>query len=136
MNIRRVCVVAAVSWIWPALAVEKPMLLSTIQPLLQTAVNSFSGKSDGVMGGAHARFLKQYAFIDSNLIVTVTTVFRYKEKGCSRLHIDFKFQTPPPSTVSKPGMQNVASANKQPELPWVEMNYCRTGLAPKSLDKE
>ena len=136
MNTVRVFFVFALAWIWPAVAVEKPIVLSTIQPILQTAVNSFRGTAVGVIGGAHARFLKQNAHIDSNLIATVTTVFRYKEKGCSRLHIDFKFQTPPPSTVTNPGIQNVAAVNKQPELPWVEMNYCRTGLVPKSLVKE
>ena len=136
MNTVRVFFVVALAWISLAMAVEKPTVLSTIQPLLQTAVNSFNGKAVGVIGGAHARFLKQNAHIDSNLVATVTTAFRYKEKGCSRLHIDFKFQTPPPSTVTNPGIQNVAAVNKQPELPWVEMNYCRTGLTPKSLVKE
>lgn len=136
MNIGRVVLVATLVGVWPAMAAEKPTVLSTIQPLLQTAVNSFNGKAAGVIGGAHARFLKQNAHIDSNLVATVTTAFRYKEKGCSRLHIDFAFQTPPAASVVRPGVQSVATVKKQPELPWVEMNYCKTGLPPKSLEKE
>lgn len=136
MNIQRLFFVLTLAWVWPATAGEKPAVLSSIQPLLQTAVNSFNGKAVGVIGGAHARFLKQNAHIDSNLVATVTTKFRYKEKGCSRLHIDFAFQTPPAASVVRPGVQSVATVKKQPELPWVEMNYCKTGLPPKSLEKE
>ena len=134
MITRLLCLIVGLTVFRPGMA-ENPRVLSQIQPLLHTAVNSFTGKAVGVIGGAHAKFLKENAHIDSNLIATVTTKFRYKEKGCSRLHIDFAFQTPPAS-VAKPGLQNAASVKKPPELPWVEMNYCTTGLAPKSLEKE
>lgn len=93
------------------------------RPLMIAALNSPEGEAHGVLTGDTADAITQKFNANTPLYIDVTTIKRYAQTGCSRLKVMF-WQ----DGVRLPG----ASAPHKQTIEF-RINYCRDGLAPRSL---
>lgn len=97
--------------------------VSDPRPLLIAALRSPEGEAHGVLTGDTADAITQKFNAKTPLYIDVTTVKRYAQAGCSRLQVMF-WQ----DGVRLPG----TTAPRKQTIEF-RINYCRDGLAPRSL---
>ena len=93
------------------------------RPVLLAALQASDGTAHGVLTGEMADAITKHFEATSPIYIDVSTEKRYREAGCSRLKVLFWQEG-----VKLPG---VAAPRKQT----IEfgINYCNTGLPPRSL---
>ncbi len=120
----------AAAWPFAALIVASTAVAEPVRtpvpdarPVLLAALQAADGTAHGVLTGEMADAITKHFEATSPIYIDVTTEKRYREPGCSRLKVLFWQEG-----VKLPG---VASPRKQT----IEfgINYCSTGLPPRSL---
>lgn len=98
------------------------------RPVLLAALQSADGTAHGVLTGEIADAITRHFEATSPIYIDVSTEKRYREPGCSRLKVLFWQEGVKQEGVKLP---DVAAPRKQT----IEfgINYCTTGLPPRSL---
>jgi hypothetical protein len=97
--------------------------VSDLRPLLVAAIDAPDGRSAGALAGPLAEVLRSRGVSAAPLFVEVTTLTIYRQPGCRRLNVRFQ-------------QRDVTINNAPPadrELAF-QLNYCRDGRAPRSLE--
>jgi hypothetical protein len=106
----------------PASASTSPEVAS-LRPLLVAAIDAPDGRAAGALAGPLAEVLRSRGVSAAPLLVEVTTLTIYRQPGCRRLNVRFQ-------------QRDVTINNAPPvdrELA-LQLNYCRDGQAPRSLE--
>jgi hypothetical protein len=106
----------------PASASASPEVAS-LRPLLVAAIDAPDGRAAGALAGPLAEVLRSRGVSATPLLVEVTTLTIYRQPGCRRLNVRFQ-------------QRDVTINNAPPvdrELA-LQLNYCRDGQAPRSLE--
>lgn len=98
--------------------------LQVLSPLLVEAIEK--GESHTVLGGPIADYMKRSNMSSEPLRVNVTTIKKFKQRGCSRLNIQFL-----QDNVIVPG--ETKPRNREIDY---QLNYCVDGRPPKDEGKE
>ncbi|QBE66296.1 hypothetical protein [Pseudoduganella lutea] len=93
-------------------------------PLLRTALDSPDGTARGMLtGGLAAAISRQYQ-TSAPIHIDVSTIVRYRQQGCARLRVE----------VAQDGVRLNTTATSGKQHLRFELNYCRDGLPPRSLE--
>lgn len=114
---------AAVCLLTPALAAPPTPTANPIKDLLTRALKSPAGAASGSLQGPPAEYLRTQFATQAPVNITVTTLHRYAQAGCSRLRVRFSQEG-----VVLPG-EGVAKR----QFVQVDLNYCLDGKPPRDL---
>lgn len=95
-----------------------------VRPLLIEAIDAPSGEAHGRLTGQIADAIGRQFKTAEPINVDVTTLIRYAEGGCRRLSVLFW----------QDGVQLVRSVPAKRQTVEFGINYCRTGMPPRSLE--
>jgi len=128
MNIRarNVCAAASASMcLLYAAAHAEPVRtpVPDARPVLLAALQSADGTAHGVLTGEMADAITKRFEATSPIYIDVSTERRYREPGCSRLKVLFWQKGVRLPEAKAPRKQTIEFG----------INYCATGLPPKSL---
>lgn len=93
------------------------------RPVLLAALQSADGTAHGVLTGEMADAITKRFEATSPIYIDVSTERRYREPGCSRLKVLFWQEGARLPEAKAPRKQTIEFG----------INYCATGLPPKSL---
>lgn len=124
--IARTCAVL-LGWAVSALAAARAEPVRTpvpdARPVLLAALQSPDGSAHGVLTGELADAITKHFRATSPIYIDVSTEKRYREPGCSRLKVLFWQEGVQLPGVPAPRKQSIEFG----------INYCATGLPPRSL---
>lgn len=128
MNIRTRIACAAASapmWLLCVAAHAEPVRtpVPDARPVLLAALQSADGAAHGVLTGEMADAITKRFEATSPIYIDVSTERRYREPGCSRLKVLFWQEGVRLPEAKAPRKQTIEFG----------INYCATGLPPKSL---
>jgi hypothetical protein len=98
--------------------------VAEVKPLLIEAIDTSGGEAHGRLTGELADAISRQFQTSSPINVDVTTLIRYAQEGCRRLSVLIWQE----NVHFRPG---TAAARQSVEF---GINYCRTGLPPRSLE--
>lgn len=104
-------------------AAAAPEVAADLRPFLVAAIDAPDGRAAGTLAGPLAEVLRSRGISAAPLLVDVTTLRAYREPGCKRLNVQFH-------------QRQVKLGNAPPtdrELAF-QLNYCRDGRPPRSLE--
>ncbi|SDZ37385.1 hypothetical protein [Delftia lacustris] len=93
------------------------------RPVLLAALQSVDGTAHGILTGEMADAIMKRFEASSPIYIDVSTERRYREPGCSRLKVRFWQEGVRLPEAQAPRKQTIEFG----------INYCATGLPPKSL---
>ncbi|NCN89730.1 MAG: hypothetical protein GW936_09895 [Gallionella sp.] len=93
----------------------------SVKALMMSALNSPDGVASGIVEGKEADKIHETTGSSDPLRGEVSTVWRYKEEGCSRLAVKLI----QPNTPTKEGPKTDFTLN-------YELNICKDGMPPSS----
>ncbi len=98
-------------------------LVEDLRPLLIEAIDAADGAARGVLRGPPAEVLRRRGVSSEPLEVEVTTLKVYRQPGCRRLNVRF-------------AQRAVRTGNEPPRdrAMAFQLNYCRDGQPPRSLE--
>lgn len=114
---------AALSAMPTAPSALAPDTLLDLRPLLVAAIDAADGRSAGTLAGPLAEVLRNRGISAAPLLVEVTTLLVYRQPGCKRLNVRFQQRDVRVGTAP-PADRELA----------FQLNYCRDGRAPRSLE--
>ncbi|AEB85695.1 MULTISPECIES: hypothetical protein [Comamonadaceae] len=128
MNIRarNVCAAASVSMCLLCAGAHAEPVRTPVpdaRPVLLAALQSADGTAHGVLTGEMADAITKRFEATSPIYIDVSTERRYREPGCSRLKVLFWQEGVRLPEAKAPRKQTIEFG----------INYCATGLPPKSL---
>ena len=104
-------------------AAPAPEVAADLRPFLVAAIDAPDGRAAGTLAGPLAEVLRSRGISAAPLLVEVTTLRAYREPGCKRLNVQFQ--------------QRAVKLGDAPptdrELAF-QLNYCRDGQPPRSLE--
>ena len=96
-----------------------------VLPLLNEAIDAPAGEAHGRLTGQIADAIGRQFKTADPINVDVTTLIRYAEEGCRRLSVLFWLD----------GVQLEQGAPAKRQTVEFGINYCRTGMPPRSLER-
>jgi len=96
-----------------------------VRPLLIEAIDAPAGEAHGRLTGQIADAIGRQFKTADPINVDVTTLIRYAEEGCRRLSVLFW----------QDGVQLGQGAPAKRQTVEFGINYCRTGMPPRSLER-
>jgi hypothetical protein len=109
-----------------ARAQETRLPVDNLQPLLIAAIDSPSGTARGELSGKLGAAMMRLFKSDKPVLVDVSTLYRFKQAGCSRLNVRLSQGAVVLNDASKP-KDMVAE---------IGINYCRDGSPPNEFIDE
>ena len=105
-------------------ALERGRTEDDLRGFLFAALQSPDGRSGGVLAGRVPTLMGSMFSTSAPLRVDVSTLRKYRERGCARLNVKF-------SQAAVVESKDTAPADK---VFAVQMNYCLDGRPPKRLE--
>jgi len=100
-----------------------PRVVADLRPLLVAAIDATDGAARGVLSGPATEVLRRRGVSSEPLEVEVTTLKVYRQPGCSRLNVHFAQRA-----------VKLGEAPPQDRVMAFQLNYCRDGQPPRSLE--
>jgi hypothetical protein len=98
-------------------------VVQELRHLLVEAIDAADGTSQGVLAGPPSEVLRRRGLSSEPLEVEVTTLKAYRQPGCKRLNVRFAQRA-----------VKGAEAPPRDRAMAFQLNYCRDGQPPRSLE--
>ncbi|MGH7340301.1 MAG: hypothetical protein ACREKH_07405 [Candidatus Rokuibacteriota bacterium] len=115
--------IAVGAWFAPTVAMPGARVVEDLRPLLVEAIDAVDGAARGVLAGPASEVLRRRGVSSDPLEVEVTTLKVYRQPGCRRLNVRFAQRA-----------VRLGEAPPQDRLMAFQLNYCRNGEPPRSLE--